>query len=352
LRERSNSIRTQLNAQRIDKEKQDRILRQLIEETDVALLFMNRENEVLFANGAASRILKDRTVRNLEEIREIQAKLWEYVQSGEAGPRVLHLETDSGQLYSVRRKEISLFEEEYRLISLQNIQEELHRHEADSWQKIIRVLTHEIMNAVAPMLSLTRSLQERVKDSKQVDAGRIYGSLQVIRDTGEGLIAFTEEYRKLALLPPPRKANVELPRLIRHVLTLMDVEASDRQVQISQQIPAGSMVISADRQQLEMVLLNVLRNSLDALEECTHQGKIHISLRTGEGQVHLHIRDNGSGIAPDIIDQVFVPFFTTREKGSGIGLSLARQVMNNHGGSIHLDSQPEDGTEVRLSFRI
>jgi two-component system, NtrC family, nitrogen regulation sensor histidine kinase NtrY len=168
------------------------------------------------------------------------------------------------QLLSVRLKEVIIFEENYRLFSLQNIQEKLHKNESDSRQKIIRVLTHEILNALAPMLSLSKSLQKKIKSDRNREVEKVMDGLGMIENTGKGLIAFIEEYRRLSLLPLPRTENLNLKEALGGILVLFDDEAREKGIQISIEEVEPEIEILADVHQFEMILLNLLRNSFDS----------------------------------------------------------------------------------------
>jgi len=347
LKERSNSIKQAMNARRLEKEKDDRILIHVVNSADMGLFCFDSKGEVLFVNDSAKELISMQDLSHMDEIKQQNRKLWEtFMDLIPGSPKVIRLE----QLISVRLKEVRIFEENYRLFSLQNIQEELHKNESDSWQKIIRVLTHEIMNAVAPMLSLSKSLQKRIQSDKNQEAEKVMDGLRMIENTGKGLIAFIEEYRRLSLLPLPRKEKLNLKDALGGILLLFDDEAREKGLQISLEKVEPEIEILADVHQFEMILLNLLRNSFDAFTDSRMDKRLSISAQRSEHKVLVKVEDNGSGIEEELLDQVFVPFFSTKENGSGIGLSLVRQIMNNHGGSIRLESVPDERTVVTLVF--
>lgn len=346
LEERSNEIKEGMNARRLEKEKDDQILINAINSADFGLLCFNSGGEVLFANEAAKRFVSN-------------DKLWDVLtQMTPGSPRVLRLipedleggRAGADRLVSVRLTEQKIFEETYRLFSLQDIQEELHKNESDSWQKIIRVLTHEIMNAVAPMLSLTKSLQSRLQSDKINEKGKIADGLRIIETTGKGLVDFTEEYRRLSLLPSPKKEKIGLSSAINGIILLFEKEVRDRDIQLITKMVEPGIEIFADPQQFEMIMNNLLRNAMESFEENKHKRQIVILTQVKKNKVEVLVEDNGSGIPEKNIDQVFVPFFSTKERGSGIGLSLVRQIMNMHEGTIRLESKPDSGTRVTLMF--
>jgi len=363
LKEQSNAIKQSLNARRLDKEKDERILFHVINSADPGLFCFNSKGEVIFLNETARSLVHVRELSHLEDIRALNRKLYFTFKELEQGsPRVIRLNLEQiqeqiqehspgrEQLLSVRLKEVKIFEENYKLFSLQNIQEELHKNESDSWQKIIRVLTHEIMNAVSPMLSLSKSLQNRIRPGEGREAEQILDGLKMIETTGKGLLDFIEEYRRLSLLPLPRRKEINLREALEGIRLLVEHEAKEQGVRLSLELDDSDLKIYADPQQLEMIMLNLLRNSFDSFPDIQNDRQVTIrTLRLGK-RLLVQVEDNGAGIAEELIDQVFVPFFSTKEQGSGIGLSLVRQVMNKHEGSIHLESIPDEGTTVTLVF--
>ena len=359
LMEKSNTIKEAMNARRLEKAKDEQILRHVINSADPGLFCFNSRGEALFSNGSARELIFGHELSTLDELRSLNMKLFKAFSELLPGNHlVLRLHAGSSselssrgeQLISVRLKEVRIFDEHYKLFSLQNIQEELHKNESDSWQKIIRVLTHEIMNAVAPMLSLSKSLQTGLRSGKEIEMKKVSDGLGIIEATGKGLIAFIEEYRRLSMLPMPKIEKMGLSATLDAILLLFEEEARERGIILSMKMEVPEAGILADPQQFEMVLLNLIRNAFDAFSETQKQKQVTLSTLEHGKRVLVKVEDNGMGIPDKQIDQVFVPFFSTKEKGSGIGLSLARQVMNNHQGSIHLESVTEKGTIVTLVF--
>jgi nitrogen fixation/metabolism regulation signal transduction histidine kinase len=359
LKERSNIIKQGMNERRLEKEKYNQILNHVINSADIGLFCFRQNDKLLFINEVARSLISGRDITHMDEIKPLNEKLWRSLNGLKPGiPSVFRIgpgreprdKFGGEQLFSIRLKAVTVFEEKYRLFSVHNIQEELHKNESDSWQKIIRVLTHEIMNAVAPMLSLTKSMQNRLTGKKDEELGKVLEALKVIEKTGEGLIDFTEEYRRLSLLPPPKKEMLNVEDTLAGIQVLVEGEASEKDIWISLKCKEPEASIFADKQQFEMVMLNLLKNSFDALTGRQHDRSVVISVQKSEGRVLLKLEDNGSGIPENLTDQVFVPFFSTKEEGSGIGLSLVRQIMNNHGGSVLLESIQGKKTVVTLSF--
>lgn len=243
------------------------------------------------------------------------------------------------------------------LVSLQNIRSELEQQETQTWQKMIRVLTHEIVNSISPITSLAASLS-RIVDTAVVNNNETSSSdrklikgLGTIKSRGEGLVDFVEKYRKLTILPDPQIAVIPVNDLFNGVKTLFDEQIRKEKMQFQIIIEPGDLILHADREQIEQVLINLVKNAIWAVQE--NDNKI-IELHAGElpdGNVIFHIIDNGFGVETELRDKIFIPFFTTRENGSGIGLSLSRQIMIMHGGSISVQSKPSVGTTFVLRFK-
>jgi nitrogen fixation/metabolism regulation signal transduction histidine kinase len=355
LKEKSNFIKQAMNARRLEKEKDDRILIHVINSADPGLFCFNSRGKVLFLNEAARGLVGNQELSQMNDIKNTNEKLWVTFKELKAGgPRVVRLSQNQGigreQLLSVRLKEIRIFDENYKLFSLQNIQEELHKNESDSWQKIIRVLTHEIMNAVSPMLSLSKSLQRNLMSENGEDSKKILDGLRTIESTGKGLLEFIEEYRRLSLLPLPRRKKLILKEALEGIMLLLENEAREQKIELSLKMEDAGEELFADPQQFEMILLNLMKNSFDSFPDTQQNRRVIIRTQSNGKRLLVKVEDNGAGISEDLLDQVFVPFFSTKEQGSGIGLSLVRQVMNRHEGSIHLESVPSEGTVVTLVF--
>ena len=226
--------------------------------------------------------------------------------------------------------------------SMRAFRTRVERHEMDAWQKLIRVLTHEIMNSIAPIISLSETLSERKVDENSY--GVMRQGMSAIYRRSKGLLEFVENYRKLTRLPMPVRRPVSLTDLLQDLRKLYP----EPSIQIN--MPAEDRTLQIDRAQIEQVLINLLKN---AREACSHieQLDIRVSvLPSPAWQCLLSVTDNGEGILPEVQDKIFVPFFTTKPSGSGIGLSLCKQIMNRHGGNITVSSTPGKGSCFTLQL--
>lgn len=223
----------------------------------------------------------------------------------------------------------------------------MEANEMESWQKLIRVMGHEIMNSITPIISLSETLGSRTVDEKSY--AYMQQGVQIIHKRSKGLLEFVENYRRLTRIPLPKKEKVELGTLLRDLKNLFP----DNFIHILP--PSTEIHLQADRVQIEQVLINLVRNAREACNavewnECIGP-RIEVSVfHHPEWRVALSVADNGEGILPEVLDKIFVPFFTTKEGGSGIGLSLCRQIMHLHGGSITATSTPGTGTCFTLLF--
>ena len=223
----------------------------------------------------------------------------------------------------------------------------MEANEMESWQKLIRVMGHEIMNSITPIISLSETLGSRAVDERSY--AYMQQGMQIIHKRSKGLLEFVENYRRLTRIPLPKKEKVELGTLLRDLKNLFP------DIFIHILPPSTEIYMQADRVQIEQVLINLVRNAREACnavewDECIGP-RIEVSVfHHPEWRVALSVADNGEGILPEVLDKIFVPFFTTKEGGSGIGLSLCRQIMHLHGGSITATSTPGTGTCFTLLF--
>lgn len=219
--------------------------------------------------------------------------------------------------------------------------------ETDAWQKLIRVLTHEIMNSIAPIISLSETVTERATSNglNERDYGIMLQAMQTIHRRSKGLLDFVENYRKLTRIPAPTLQLFPVFSLFNDLRGLYPVGA----VSFSFSVRPTDLRIYADRAMIEQVLINLLKNAAEACQERPYP-EVRVNAFRHEGVPVITVSDNGYGIVPEAMDKVFVPFFTTKQGGSGIGLSVCRQIMNRHGGSISVISEEEKGTTFTLRF--
>lgn len=235
---------------------------------------------------------------------------------------------------------------ERRLISLKNIHSVLERNEMEAWQKLIRVLTHEIMNSITPIISLSETLSERGIPSQlgEKEYSVMLQAMQTIHRRSKGLLEFVENYRRLTRIPAPIRTQISIAELFTDLKKLFPEE------EFQFEVPSPELKLNVDRTQIEQILINLLKNAREACSRKSDK-KIQVKARKlSAGNTTLTISDNGEGILPDVLDKIFVPFFTTKTSGSGIGLSLCKQIMTLHEGSINVKSEVGKGSSFILTF--
>lgn len=356
LHQQINAIHRKFQDIRAEKESNHQFLQTIVENIEIGLLVVDRERKVVLMNKFLKKLLHKSFLLQLDALEQIDAKLWETISNLQAGDRdllELNLEEESLRL-SVQRVDFQLRQEPYQLYTFQNIKSELEQQEIMSWQKLIRILTHEIMNSVAPIASLSATMKDFLHNGQEMeeeDVDQIRNALEVIHRRSDGLLSFTETYRRLTRLPPPKFEGVDGRQLVEELHTLFKADLEEAGIQFKVLLPPNKLLFRADPALLEQVLINLLRNAIDAVRE-EPQPRIRISLaRTAANRVQITVVDNGKGIDAETLEQIFVPFYTTKEQGSGIGLSLSRQIMRLHKGRISVQSEVGEGTKFVLTLQ-
>jgi nitrogen fixation/metabolism regulation signal transduction histidine kinase len=267
---------------------------------------------------------------------------------------------------AIHSQTIIIQKRELKIVTLQDIKSELDTHEMDSWQKLIRILNHEIMNSVAPITSLSSTLSgfylsgnDHIKPeliTTKTISDTIRG-LGIIEDHGKGLIHFVESYRSLTQLPKPEFKRLNINEFFERIMILVnsgfDTDNYRNEIRplITSSVIPDDLSLVADDRLLAQVFINVVKNSIEAFGKCKEDDFISLNGgRDQDGRVVLTIKDNGPGMDADTLEKIFVPFFTTKETGSGIGLSLSRQIIRIHNGNITCDSATGEGTTVTMLF--
>jgi len=260
----------------------------------------------------------------------------------------------------VKATELKFENNEIKLVSFQDITNELDKKELDSWQRLIRVLTHEIMNSISPITSLTSVIsgyfkkdntenQTSVKDIDNMIVSKTLSGLNTIEETGKGLLDFVDKYRSLTSLPKPNLCKFRIDSLFQRCKLLMESDLSEN-IKIITSVYPEDLTIEADFAQIEQILINLIKNAFEALTD-NSKGTIQLKAFCTDESAIIQVEDDGSGISSDIIEDIFVPFYTTKKSGSGIGLSLSKQIMQNHNGTISVNSTTEKGSVFTLRFQ-
>ena len=229
---------------------------------------------------------------------------------------------------------MKLQNETITILSIKDIRNELNDKESESWNKLSHVLTHEIMNTIAPIISLSQTLSAYPDNSEKTLRG-----LHIIQAQSERLLEFTESFRRLSYLPQPERKRFSLTALLQNLQELLSTDFQENQIHFTLTCQPEFIDMDGDENQLSQVLLNLLRNSIQALDGRT-DGAIEIYAYRDE-HISIDVTDNGPGIPDELQEKIFIPFFTTKSEGTGIGLSLCRQIIRNHNGHLSiLESRP------------
>ena len=261
---------------------------------------------------------------------------------------------------SINATQINLQGKKFKLVGLQNIQTELQSKELEAWQNLTRVLRHEIMNSITPIASLSSTMKDILvedlnKENNHYELNEetvddLQEGLDTIEDRSQGLIKFIDAYRDYTTIPSPKVKRIRLKDLLDHVALLMKVELRKAGVNFVCETHPPSLEFTADEEQIGQVLINLVKNAIEAVTETTSP-KIELLGKTDdENNVMIIVKDNGQGIIREALEKIFIPFFSTKEGGSGIGLSLSRQIMQMHHGTLDVESEPQEHTTFTLKF--
>ncbi|MEM6843149.1 MAG: ATP-binding protein [Bacteroidota bacterium] len=346
---------------KIEKEAQYQYLRLLVKHLKVGIISVKDEDEITLMNPPALALLKTDAYHHWKNIQTNRPQLSQAVESMQDGESRLVELSILGELrrLSVQLSRVRLLNESYQIITLHDIEDEINRSETKAYHKLIRILTHEIMNSVTPISSLSETLLMMLEDKPgtikpKEQLGDDYleelaYSLRTIQKRTDGLLSFVEDYRRLTKVPQPQPQLLVVESLFSSVSQLMRGELEKTGIDLKTQCETQDLSVFADQRQLEQVLINLLTNSIQAV---AHQENPSIILRASQqnDKTILEVADNGPGIPDNKLDQIFIPFFSTKEKGSGIGLSLSQHIMALHRGSIRVQSQPSLETVFSLAF--
>jgi nitrogen fixation/metabolism regulation signal transduction histidine kinase len=361
LEEIFNEIRKVYRDASIEREVHYQYLQFIINHINVTLICFRAGGAISLFNPAARKMLGVTDPDHISIIKKINEDLYKLLLRMSSGQNELIRVILRGELMhlSVYVTEFKLQEVPHKLVSIQNIKEELETQELESWQKLIRVLTHEIMNSVTPISSLSSAINEMMTEDdgtmKPVskipaeDFDDMYSSLRTIEERSRGLLKFVSNYKDLTRMPQPVFTNIKLAELFDHTAGLMKKTLDKHKIHFEAFSEGPELAIYADKDMILQVLINLIVNARDALEKKQNKKIKMTGFRIGE-KTFIQVSDNGHGIDPESIDKVFIPFFTTKKKGSGIGLSLARQIMRVHKGSIYFTSEEGKGTTFTLEF--
>ena len=360
LQKELNEALAKLRYSRKERDSEYQFYKNIVQHVGIGILTFKRDGSIQIINSAAKRLLRVTKAESIEDLREMSEPLVEsFLKLKTGGRELVRLKAgDEVIQLSVYAIELTLRGEELKLISMSNIQSELEEKEMEAWQNLVRVLTHEIMNSVTPISSLAGIVEEDLKHKlekgslilKKEEAEDMHLSLQTISRRSEGLIRFVKEFRNLTHIPKPKLAEVGVKNLLEEMAILHKKELADHGVTISLSVDPEQLTISVDKNMIEQVLINLIKNAIQAFDEQPEKRIELTAFASEKGRAAISIKDNGQGIDPEALEKIFIPFFSTKKTGSGIGLSLSKQIMRQHEGRISVKSKLGEGTEFILRF--
>ena len=354
-------ILDRMSSVRMEQETELRRLRALIEHTPVPLLLILNDDSVVLQNNAARRLFGAASVTRMKDLRQFGLAFHDAVDQSVPGRRELvsFAVDDVEYNLTLATTENIVAGEAVRLVSLQDIQTELDVTQAQAWQELVSVLTHEIMNSITPVRSLAASASEvvdeigaRIEPDSEIaeDFADLRDAVSTLEKRSNNLMEFVGNYRQLTRLAPPEKKRIAITELFESVAALARAEWQRGGDSLTCEVSPEGLDVYADRVLLEPVLLNLLRNAYQATQHLENPEIRLTGSLNRRGNIVIAVADNGPGVPDDLSKKIFVPFFTTKEQGSGVGLALARQVMIAHGGFIRLGDAEIGGAKLTLTF--
>lgn len=353
-----NEVIKEFRETRSEKEENLRYLETVLHHIDVGLLSYSQDGKISFINNAAKKLLNVHHLVNIKNLKNTETDQFEKlisIKPGEKDVLKLSINNEFIQIFASATK-FKQKDQQFTLISLQNIQNELEEQELIAWNKLIRVLTHEIMNSITPISSLAGTVNS-ILQTPSIDLSRqnetfedISEAVTTIEKRSAGLINFVDSYRSLTRIPQPNFRIIRISEVFHSIENLFQVQFKNLDINFIQNISPQNLDLTTDPELLEQVLINIIKNAVEAIQDQTQKEisiKTYLNLR---GKPVIEITDNGRGIKKEILEKLFIPFFTTKQNGSGIGLSLSKQIVRMLGGNIKVNSGSETGTTFIINF--
>jgi two-component system, NtrC family, nitrogen regulation sensor histidine kinase NtrY len=344
---------------RAEKEENWQYLKTVVQHVNVGLLSYDEIGKVELLNNAAKRFFNISHLSNIHELARYEKHLYEVIYKLPPGAKTLYKQNIDHHL-SINATELRLRGSLYKLVSVQNIQSELQQQEIEAWQNLTKVLRHEIMNSITPIASLAGTAIDIIQEDAMKENGKlsfeqesyddISMSLRTIESRSKGLVNFVEAYRNFTSIPTPEFERVKIKEVIDKVMQLVRVGLSEQDVKFTVRINPPTLIVRMDVKLIEMVLINILKNAVEAVQEVDAPEIELLVFLDQDHRVIMEIRDNGPGIEPEAMERIFIPFYTTKKTGSGIGLSLSQRIMQMHQGSLTARSAVGKGTAFVLQF--
>jgi two-component system, NtrC family, nitrogen regulation sensor histidine kinase NtrY len=345
---------------RAEKEEQMLFLQFIIQHINTGIISFNSEGKIGVINNAAKQLLKIPQFRDISDLGKLSTSLLKEVLEMKPGRRISY-KVNTGLHLIVQSASLKMGGQSWTLLSFQNINAELQSNELEAWQNLTKVLRHEIMNSITPISSLVESLRTILDEDSYVHQEGILvkkdgfqdiqEGLDTIANRSRGLVNFVNAYRDYTSIPAPKTEIILVKNLFENVLGLMKEDLKSKSVLIHTEIDPEGLEVLCDPDQISMILINLIKNASESLHNSEDRQIWLRAIGQGDLGVTLQVEDHGPGIVPEALERIFVPFYTTKKTGSGIGLAISRQIMNLHKGSLTVSSEQDRKTVFSLNFK-
>ncbi len=348
---------------KIEKEAQYQFLQVLVQQLQFGIISVQDGNAITIINPVAEELAGIAGVKNWKLVRQLNPDFAKRIDElGDNARGLLQFSVHGeNKTFAVDIRTPIILDRPYKLITFQDINSEIEQKEIEAWHKLIRILTHEIMNSVTPIASLTETMQTVLEDKSghQKKMNEIHDetikdirfSLKTIHKRSEGLLSFVDTYRKLTKIPQPSIEAIDVKEMLDEIIQLMQQHVlNEKSIDYAVDVSPEDLVIHADPKLIEQVIINLVTNSIQAID-VNSGGSLSLKGYEQNNRTIIEVADNGKGIPKKELNEIFIPFFSTKKEGSGIGLSLSKQIMSLHGGTIKVKSELNIGTSFYLSFK-
>ncbi|MES2456171.1 MAG: ATP-binding protein [Bacteroidota bacterium] len=345
----------------LEKDSMFQLIKTILEQVPVGVIVVkdNKENskqaEVVFFNQAATALLGVPAYKYWHRLAQHIPQFTREIDTiAKGGKRFMELKIQDKLIQlSTEVIPLNLYQTDYNIVSFQNIKDEIEQKESEAWNRLIGVISHEILNSITPISSLSDTVNTMIEGHETLSNEILQDlkpAIQTIKRRSEGLLDFVKDYRLIAELPTPDLHYHTIGEILQHIKVLMQPFASGRNIVLKVEQTSSKISVQMDLKLIEQALINLVTNSIYALESVS-QPIIEVSYKLDQNKLYLEVSDNGKGIEPELLEKIFVPFFTTRKNGSGIGLTITRNIMKMHQGNLEVSSIPFERTAFSLVFR-
>ncbi len=345
---------------RAEKEEQMLFLQVIIQHINSGIISFNSQGQIGVINNSAKHLLQIPQFRDITDLGKLSEALLKEVMEMKPGQRISKKINNNLHLI-IQSTSLKMGGESWTLLSLQNINAELQSNELEAWQNLTKVLRHEIMNSITPISSLVESLRTILDEDTFLQEGGMLirrdgfqdmqEGLDTIANRSRGLVSFVNAYRDYTNIPKPNKTTVKVTDLFGNVLQLMKEDLKTNEVKVDTFVEPEDCEIHCDEDQITMILINLVKNAAESLQNSADRTIWLSAQNQGDLGTTIQVEDHGPGIVPEALERIFVPFYTTKKTGSGIGLAISRQIMNLHRGSLQVKSTQNEKTIFSLNFR-